>query len=215
MEELSGSIPELQGAYDAEKDTLSATNGELETLIQNYQKTAIQQATLAATQELVNQKLEAQVQIDKAQAQKESAEERLKLLEQERGLIEQIQMEQMNGDQTTDYQTEALKLYKQAMDDGIITMDEFHEAEEKIANNQMGNRLAMLRGEFYDGGDAAGIMHASIMELSDQSETYNDVIAEQGKITDECSQKIEDYTKTSTEMYGCRRKDSPGKSGQF
>ncbi len=206
VEELSGSIPELQGAYDAERDTLSATNTELEELVTNYQKTAVQQAALAATQDLVNQKLEAQVQIDKAKDQKERAESRLKLLEQERDLIDQIEIEQNDGKWATDYKTEALKLYKQALDDGIITMDEYHQAEENIANDQMENRLSRLRGEIYDGGDAAGIMCASINELSEQIDGCNSVMEEQGKITEDCDQKIGEYTKTAEEMYGADKK---------
>lgn len=83
VDQLSQSIPELQGAYDSENDTLSVTNEELEKLVKNYQQTAVQQAVMAATQDLVNQKLEAQVQIDKAEDQKKSVEARKKLLQDE------------------------------------------------------------------------------------------------------------------------------------
>ena len=37
VDQLSQSIPELQGAYDSENDTLSVTNEELEKLVKNYQ----------------------------------------------------------------------------------------------------------------------------------------------------------------------------------
>ncbi len=200
--ELSQSIPELANAYDEENGKLNITNTELESLINNYEKAAIKQAALAATQDLVNQKLEAQVQIDKAQAGKDSTEERLKLLEQERDLIDEIMVAQQNGNDSRDYQTEAIRLYKQALDDGIITMDEFSEAQEKISNSKMDSRLATINGEFYAGGDAAGIMSASITELSEKSNDYTSAIKEQSEITKDCDEQIQDYTDTAEKMYG-------------
>lgn len=206
--ELSQSIPELANAYDEENGKLNITNAELESLINNYEKTAIKQAALAATQDLVNQKLEAQVQIDKAKAGKDSTEERLKLLEQERDLINEIMVAQQNGDTTRDYQTEAIKLYEQALEDGIITMDEFADAQEKISNSKMGNRLSAINGEFYAGGDAAGIMSASISELSAKSEDYSNAVKEQSKITKDCDEQIQDYTDTAEKMYGVTTDDT-------
>lgn len=206
--ELSQSIPELANAYDEENGKLNITNAELESLINNYEKTAIKQAALAATQDLVNQKLEAQVQIDKAKAGKDSTEERLKLLEQERDLINEIMVAQQNGDTTRDYQTEAIKLYEQALEDGIITMDEFADAQEKISNSKMGNRLSAINGEFYAGGDAAGIMSASISELSAKSEDYSNAVKEQSKITKDCDKQIQDYTDTAEKMYGVTTDDT-------
>ena len=208
VSELSQSIPELTNAYDEENGKLNITNAELESLINNYEKTAIKQAALAATQDLVNQKLEAQVQIDKAKAGKDSTEERLKLLEQERDLINEIMVAQQNGDTTRDYQTEAIKLYEQALEDGIITMDEFADAQEKISNSKMGNRLSAINGEFYAGGDAAGIMSASISELSAKSEDYSNAIKEQSKITKDCDEQIQDYTDTAEKMYGVTTDDT-------
>lgn len=208
VSELSQSIPELANAYDEENGKLNITNAELESLINNYEKTAIKQAALAATQDLVNQKLEAQVQIDKAKAGKDSTEERLKLLEQERDLINEIMVAQQNGDTTRDYQTEAIKLYEQALEDGIITMDEFADAQEKISNSKMGNRLSAINGEFYAGGDAAGIMSASISELSAKSEDYSNAIKEQSKITKDCDEQIQDYTDTAEKMYGVTTDDT-------
>ena len=208
VSELSQSIPELTNAYDEENGKLNITNAELESLINNYEKTAIKQAALAATQDLVNQKLEAQVQIDKAKAGKDSTEERLKLLEQERDLINEIMVAQQNGDTTRDYQTEAIKLYEQALEDGIITMDEFADAQDKISNSKMGNRLSAINGEFYAGGDAAGIMSASISELSAKSEDYSNAIKEQSKITKDCDEQIQDYTDTAEKMYGVTTDDT-------
>lgn len=191
--ELSQSVPALAGAYDAEKDALSMTNGELEELIANYKETAVQKAVLAATQELVNQKLEAQVNLEKAQSGKDNAQERIRLLEQERDLISQIQTEQAFGNFDTDYQTEALKLYQDALDTGIITLEEFKEAEEQIASGDTGRRMAVITGQFWDGGEAAGIMHASLEGLNKESESYNKVIDEQAAITKKCDEQITQY----------------------
>ncbi len=200
--ELSQSIPALAGAYDAEKDALSMTNGELEELIANYKETAIQKAVLAATQELVNQKLEAQVNLEKAQSGKNNAQERIRLLEQERDLISQIQTEQAFGNFDTDYQTEALKLYQDALNNGVITLEEFKEAEEQIASSDTGRRMAVITGQFWDGGEAAGIMHASLEGLNKESESYNKVIDEQAAITKKCDEQITQYADVAENVYG-------------
>ena len=81
VDKLSESIPELAGAYDSENDKLNVTNEELEKLVKNYQDVAVQQALVKATQDLVNQSLEAQKVKDQAEEQKKSVETRKKLLQ--------------------------------------------------------------------------------------------------------------------------------------
>ena len=70
VDKLSESIPELAGAYDSENDKLNVTNDELEKLVKNYQDVAVQQALVKATQDLVNESLEAQKVKDQAEEQK-------------------------------------------------------------------------------------------------------------------------------------------------
>lgn len=188
VDQLSQSIPELQGAYDSENDTLSVTNEELEKLVKNYQQTAVQQAVMAATQDLVNQKLEAQVQIDKAEDQKKSVEARKKLLQDELDLINQVKEHEndinialQNGlefdaDSAIDYQTEALKMYKQALDDGVISLEEYQMAEKAISNDQMGNRFEVLTGTITQSGDATGVLATSVGELQDKEDALNSTI---------------------------------------
>ena len=202
VSELSQTIPELTSAYDAENGSLNMTNTELETLINNYEQSAVKAALLASTQDLVNQKLLAQAEIVKATSGLESTEKRIDLLEQERDLIWDIQTRQNNGDYSRDYGTEALAMYKKALDAGTISLEEYHEAEEQIGKGDMAHRLAAINGEFWDGGDAAGIMHASLSELSDKSNDYNKVIKEQSDISADCDEKMQDYTKAAEEMYG-------------
>ena len=201
VSELSQSIPELNGAYDAERDVLSTTNMELKDLIANYKESAAQKAVLAATQELVNQKLEAQVNLDKAQSGKDNAEARIRLLEQERDLIGQIQSEQALGNFDTDYQTEAMKLYQDALKNGVITMEEFKEAEEQLASGDTGRRMAVITGQFWDGGEAAGIMHASLEGLDKQSNSYNKTLEEQKKILQDCDENAETYVNAAKNLY--------------
>ncbi|MFQ9153673.1 MAG: hypothetical protein ACLR6B_22040 [Blautia sp.] len=66
VDTLSLSIPELKGAYDEENDSLSVTNDELEKLVRNYKKTAVEQALITANQDLYNQQLEATKQLQAA-----------------------------------------------------------------------------------------------------------------------------------------------------
>lgn len=202
VDQLSQSIPELQGAYDSENDTLSVTNEELEKLVKNYQQTAVQQAVMAATQDLVNQKLEAQVQIDKAEDQKKSVEARKKLLQDELDLINQVKEHEndinialQNGlefdaDSAIDYQTEALKMYKQALDDGVISLEEYQMAEKAISNDQMGNRFEVLTGTITQSGDATGVLATSVGELQDKEDALNSTIEDNTQLQKDADESI-------------------------
>lgn len=213
VDQLSQSIPELQGAYDSENDTLSVTNEELEKLVKNYQQTAVQQAVMAATQDLVNQKLEAQVQIDKAEDQKKSVEARKKLLQDELDLINQVKEHEndinialQNGlefdaDSAIDYQTEALKMYKQALDDGVISLEEYQMAEKAISNDQMGNRFEVLTGTITQSGDATGVLAASVGELQDKEDALNSTIEDNTQLQKDADESIQSVTNSAKELF--------------
>lgn len=213
VDQLSQSIPELQGAYDSENDTLSVTNEELEKLVKNYQQTAVQQAVMAATQDLVNQKLEAQVQIDKAEDQKKSVEARKKLLQDELDLINQVKEHEndinialQNGlefdaDSAIDYQTEALKMYKQALDDGVISLEEYQMAEKAISNDQMGNRFEVLTGTITQSGDATGVLAASVGELQDKEDALNSTIEDNTQLQKDADESIQSVTDSAKELF--------------
>lgn len=213
VDQLSQSIPELQGAYDSENDTLSVTNEELEKLVKNYQQTAVQQAVMAATQDLVNQKLEAQVQIDKAEDQKKSVEARKKLLQDELDLINQVKEHEndinialQNGlefdaDSAIDYQTEALKMYKQALDDGVISMEEYQMAEKAISNDQMGNRFEVLTGTITQSGDATGVLATSVGELQDKEDALNSTIEDNTQLQKDADESIQSVTDSAKELF--------------
>lgn len=213
VDQLSQSIPELQGAYDSENDTLSVTNEELEKLVKNYQQTAVQQAVMAATQDLVNQKLEAQVQIDKAEDQKKSVEARKKLLQDELDLINQVKEHEndinialQNGlefdaDSAIDYQTEALKMYKQALDDGVISLEEYQMAEKAISNDQMGNRFEVLTGTITQSGDATGVLATSVGELQDKEDALNSTIEDSTQLQKDADESIQSVTDSAKELF--------------
>lgn len=213
VDQLSQSIPELQGAYDSENDTLSVTNEELEKLVKNYQQTAVQQAVMAATQNLVNQKLEAQVQIDKAEDQKKSVEARKKLLQDELDLINQVKEHEndinialQNGlefdaDSAIDYQTEALKMYKQALDDGVISLEEYQMAEKAISNDQMGNRFEVLTGTITQSGDATGVLATSVGELQDKEDALNSTIEDNTQLQKDADESIQSVTDSAKELF--------------
>lgn len=201
VNELSQSIPELSGAYDTENDKLAVTNTQLEALVRNYQQTAVQQAVVAATQELVNQQLEAQVLLDKAQEQKDRASARKQLLQDELDLNQKITAERENGNWDSDYRTEALKLYKKALDDGVISLEEYEQAEKELDNDQLTNRFAQLTGQISKGGDAAGIMCASIQELSEKEEDYGKTIEDTQKTVEDTQEKMKEYEESGKKMY--------------
>ena len=213
VDQLSQSIPELQRAYDSENDTLSVTNEELEKLVKNYQQTAVQQAVMAATQDLVNQKLEAQVQIDKAEDQKKSVEARKKLLQDELDLINQVKEHEndinialQNGlefdaDSAIDYQTEALKMYKQALDDGVISLEEYQMAEKAISNDQMGNRFEVLTGTITQSGDATGVLATSVGELQDKEDALNSTIEDNTQLQKDADESIQSVTDSAKELF--------------
>ena len=200
VDKLSESIPELAGAYDSENDKLNVTNEELEKLVKNYQDVAVQQALVKATQDLVNQSLEAQKVKDQAEEQKEVVEKRLDLLKQELELNNKIQNERSQGNWDTDYKTEALKLYEQALKDGTITLEEYEQAEKAIDNGQLENRFAVLTGQVSQSGDATGILATSVEELTDQEDELNGVIDTQNQTLEENEKKKEDYTESAEKL---------------
>lgn len=199
--ELAQSIPELQGAYDSENDTLSVTNEELEKLVQNYQQTAVQQAVIAATQDLVNQKLEAQIQIDKARDERDSTKSRLELLQQELDLNNRIQAERSQGNWDTDYRAEALKLYQKALDEGTISLEEYQQAEKALDNDQLENRFQVLTGQVTQSGEATGILATSVGDLKEKEENLNEAIESNTKIQEDADKQIESTTNSAKELY--------------
>ena len=212
VDKLSQSIPELAGAYDSENDKLNVTNDELEKLVKNYQDVAVQQALVKATQDLVDQSLEAQKVKDQAEEQKKSVEERKKLLQDELDLINQVKEHEndinialQNGlefdaDSAIDYQTEALKIYKKALDDGVISLEEYQMAEKAISNDQMGNRFEVLTGTITQSGDATGILATSVEELTDQEDELNGVIDTQNQILEDNETTKEEYAKSAENL---------------
>lgn len=200
VDKLSESIPELAGAYDSENDKLNVTNDELEKLVKNYQDVAVQQALVKATQDLVDQSLEAQKVKDQAEEQKEIVEKRLDLLKQELELNNRIQNERSQGNWDTDYKTEALKLYEQALNDGAITLTEYQQAEKNLANDQLENRFAVLTGQVSQSGAATGILATSVEDLTDQEDELNGVIDTQNQTLEENEKKKEDYTESAEKL---------------
>lgn len=200
VDKLSQSIPELAGAYDSENDKLNVTNDELEKLVKNYQDVTVQQALVKATQDLVDQSLEAQKVKDQAEEQKEIVEKKLDLLKQELELNNRIQNERSQGNWDSDYRAEALKLYEQALKDGAITLEEYQQAEKNLANDQLENRFAVLTGQVSQSGDATGILATSIEELADQEDELNGVIDTQNQTLEENEKKKEDYTESAEKL---------------
>ena len=212
VDKLSESIPELAGAYDSENDKLNVTNEELEKLVKNYQDVAVQQALVKATQDLVNQSLEAQKVKDQAEEQKKSVETRKKLLQDELDIINQVKEHEndinialqsgleFDADSAIDYQTEALKIYKKALDDGVISLEEYQKAEKAMSNDQMGNRFEVLTGTITQSGDATGILATSVEALTDQEDELNGVIDTQNQTLEENEKKKEDYTESAEKL---------------
>lgn len=205
VDKLSQSIPELAGAYDDENDKLSVTNDELEKLVENYQQTAIQQAVIAATQDLINESLAAQVQLDKAQEQKKNTEDRMELLEKERELIVKLQEERQKASVDPSYQvdidfpTEKTKLYTEALKKGAITQDEFDYAMEHLSDSssELDSRLDAIDGRAVAYGDATGIAATSIADCAEKTEGYSQAIEENQKTIDKCSEEQERYAKSA------------------
>lgn len=205
VDKLSQSIPELAGAYDDENDKLSVTNDELEKLVENYQQTAIQQAVIAATQDLINESLAAQVQLDKAQEQKKNTEDRMELLEKERELIVKLQEERQKASVDPSYQvdidfpTEKTKLYTEALKKGAITQDEFNYAMEHLSDSssELDSRLDVIDGRTVAYGDATGIAATSIADCAEKMEGYSQAIEENQKTIDKCSEEQERYAKSA------------------
>lgn len=210
VDTLSASIPQLKGAYDEENDSLSVTNDELENLVKNYKRTAVEQALVAANQELYNKQLEATKQKRAAEEQLKSTEARKKLLENERDLIYEIkrQNELLNSGEITDYsqlidyKTEALKMYEQALADGTITQEEFNAAQKELSNGMMEDRFALLAGQVIATDDSVGILGQSVETLDTQTKGLNKTVEENQKILDDSEKSIDANREAAEEMVG-------------
>ena len=218
VDQLSGSIPSLSGAYDEENDKLGVTNEELRELAENYQNVAVKQALAQATQDLVTQSLEAQKVKDNAEAQKESISARIKLLEDEKKLIAEIDQQSYdlaNGKisddgstQILDYKTEALKLYSDALKAGIITQEEYNAAEKALSDASMQHRYDVLTGQAKSYGDETGILTENINTLTDQESGLIEVIGEQDETLGNCKQKMEEYTTSAENLIGANKDEA-------
>ena len=210
VDTLSASIPQLKGAYDEENDSLSVTNDELESLVKNYKRTAVEQALVTANQELYNKQLEATKQKRAAEEQLKSTEARKKLLENERDLIYEIkrQNELLNSGEITDYsqlidyKTEALKMYEQALADGTITQEEFNAAQKELSNGMMEDRFALLTGQVIATDDSVGILGQSVETLDTQTQGLNKTVEENQKILDDSEKSIDANREAAEEMVG-------------
>ena len=214
VDTLSLSIPELKGAYDEENDSLSVTNDELEKLVRNYKKTAVEQALITANQDLYNQQLEATKQLQAAEEQLKSIESRKKLLENERDLILEVkdQREKMSNDaiwgmgadtdSIIDYQTKALELYSQALADGIITQEEFNEAQKQLTEGNMEDRFSILTGQIVATDNSMGLLSQSVDTLENQTEGLNKTIDDNNKVLEDSESQITANRKAAEEMVG-------------
>ena len=214
VDTLSASIPQLKGAYDEENDSLSVTNGELENLVKNYKRTAVEQALVTANQELYNKQLEATKQKRAAEEQLKSTEARKKLLENELDLILKIkdQDERVKDDLLTgkdidvasllDYKTEALKMYDKALADGTITQEEFNKAQEMLTNENMQDRFLSLTGLYNDADSSAGLFGQTIDDLDTQTQGLNKTVEENQKIIDDSNKSIDETREAAEEMVG-------------
>ena len=214
VDTLSASIPQLKGAYDEENDSLSVTNGELESLVKNYKRTAVEQALVTANQELYNKQLEATKQKRAAEEQLKSTEARKKLLENELDLILKIkdQDERIKDDllmgkdidvaSLLDYKTEALKMYDKALADGTITQEEFNKAQEMLTNENMQDRFLSLTGLYNDADGSAGLFGQTIDDLDVQTQGLNKTVEENQKILDDSEKSIDANREAAEEMVG-------------
>lgn len=182
--ELSKSIPELSGAYDDENGKLNKTNEELEALVKNYQNAAIAQAATAATQELVNAQMEATVNKVKAESLREMLENEIDVWDAEAKLYQRMVE---SGDYSNEnYRTEALKLWKEALDEGKISLDQYNEAVDNINTSNMDQRMSS--------------MESSVGELTDGIEEQNLAIKDSENVIEDCDEEIGVITKAQKEM---------------
>ncbi len=182
--ELSKSIPELSGAYDAENGKLSKTNEELAALVKNYQNAAIAQAATAATQELVNAQMEATVNKVKAESLRDMLENERDVIEQEYMLYQE--MAKQENYSVEEGRAEAIKIWKQALDEGKISLDQYQAAIDSINTKNTTERISAL-DDRVDG-------------LTDGIEEQNLAIKDSENVIKDCGEEIGVVTKAQEEM---------------
>lgn len=187
VNELSKSIPELADAYSLENDKLNISNTEVAALTQNYTQLAAQQAYVAATQELVNEKIEAGIQISNAEDELTKLEGKIELLKEEEAYILKVQKARQNDDYT-DYSAEYLDIFKRAYESGIITLDEFNEAKEKASKEPDSSWIPAIDAE--------------ISSLLSQTDELNGTIKTNQDIVDDATEQQEAYSEQIEKEYG-------------
>ncbi|MCC8065763.1 MAG: phage tail tape measure protein, partial [Clostridiales bacterium] len=177
VEQLSGSIPELASAYDAETGSLSMTNEELQNYITAQKESIVTQAMLAANEDLIASLVEAQTQLDNVNNTIEDLSEQNDIYDSQIAEIEQLE---------------------QAYEDGTISQEEYQNglmgiamqyedllSSGQISMNTLGKDLQALKEDNSDTLDS----------LIEDQEEYQNTIDEGTEIINqnaESAQKLSD-----------------------
>ena len=175
VDRLKDSVPELAAAYDEETGSLKLSSQEIRNYVEAQKEAIIQQATLAANNDLINSLVEAQSKYDEISEK-----------------IEEIKSQ----DAIYDSQIAAVEELGQKYEDGTLSEKEYQDGLMGIA--------LQYEDLLKTGGISISTLEADLQKLkAANSATLGDLTSEQeeyGKTIDEGTEKVKENTKSAQKL---------------
>lgn len=192
VDELAKSIPEIADAYDEETGKVNLTSEAITALIESKRSLMIINAQEAAAQELINQQMEAMIALEEGKAGLENLQAKQQLyVDIQDALGDMVDAEREAGDGSGFYseREKLVKLLDDALNKGIITIDEYNEAMDDFGDIELGN-----------GEEAWADWTAATEKAADKAYDAAEAVDKEAKAVDEL-QKVSDEATAEAESY--------------
>lgn len=192
VSQLGQTIPEIASAYNDEAGKVELTDRQIQNLIGSTKELMILQATQATQQELINKLADAEYQLRNEEQVKAAADEKIRLLEEEKQLVNDLQDDYfaLQIDEAGIKESQ-LAFWKKALDEGKISLEEFNEATKDIdiysITSSLEKRLESNSKEAAKLSETSKEAGKNVEELSSNVKTANAEVDNYGEFIDELS----------------------------
>ncbi|MCD7736865.1 MAG: phage tail tape measure protein, partial [Lachnospiraceae bacterium] len=197
VEQLSGSIPALASAYNAETGSLSLTNEQLQNYIDTQKETVITQAMLAANEDLINSLVDAQTNYDNLGKQIAELTEQNGIYDSQIAEIEQLEQAYTEGTiSQEEYQDGLMGIalqYEDLLSSGQISMNTLEGDLQKLkqANSETLSELTDDQDEYQKTIDEGTEI---INQNAESAQKLADALTEASQATEGATDAAEDST---------------------
>ena len=216
VDELGQSIPELAAAYDEETGKVNLTSGAIKELIDSKRSLMIANAQEAAAQELVTKQMDALIALEQGKAGLENLQAKADLYEnvqQKLGDMVEAEKQAQDGSGFEAERAKLVEMLNKALDEGILTLDEYNAAMEDFGNIELGN-LEENKWDQWTNAQARATEEAE--KAKDAVEDESEALDELQKASDEATAEADAYTeaaaKAADELLG--QSDASEKAGE-